>query len=195
MVRQWLKAGVVENGRLAPTEEGTPQGGVVSPVLLNIALHGMEKAAGARYRTSGKQAGETVPGCPVMIRYADDFVALCHSRQEALEVKARLAAWLAPRGLAFNEDKTRVVTLDDGFDFLGFNVRRYHGKLLIKPSKAAVRRIRKRLRDELRSLRGTNAPTVIKRLNPIIRGWAAYPRMSRSPWNFVVAARVLMVRR
>ena len=115
-------------------------------------------------------------GCPVVIRYADDFVILCHSRQEALEVKARLADWLAPRGLAFNEDKTRVVTLEEGFDFLGFNVRRYGTKPLIKPSKAAVRRIRERLRTELRSLRGTNAQAVIKKLNPIIRGWAAYYR-------------------
>ena len=75
-----------------------------------------------------------------------------------------------PRGLAFNEDKTRVVTLNEGFDFLGFNVRRYGSKPLIKPSKAAQRRIRERLRSELRSLRGTNAQAVIKRPNPIIRG-------------------------
>jgi RNA-directed DNA polymerase len=100
----------------------------------------------------------------------------CHSRQEANAVKARLAAWLAPRSLAFNEDKTRVVTLDEGFGFLGFNVRRYRSKLLIKRSKAAVRRIRERLRTELRSLRGANAQAVIKRLNPIVRGWAAYYR-------------------
>ena len=72
-----------------------------------------------------RHAGRIVMGSPTVIRYADDFVALCHTRQEALEVKARLAEWLAPRGLAFNEDKTRVVTLDEGFDFLGFNVRRY----------------------------------------------------------------------
>ena len=176
MVWQWLKAGVVENGRLHRTEEGTPQGGVVSPVLLNVALHGMETAAGVHYYTTGTNAGKVAMGSPTVIRYADDLVALCHSRQEAIEVKARLAAWLTPRGLAFNEDKTRVVTLDEGFDFLGFNVRRYHGKLLIKPSKAAVRRIRKRLATELRSLRGANAQAVIKRLNPIIRGWAAYYR-------------------
>jgi len=103
-------------------------------------------------------------------------IVLCHSKAETFEVKAKLASWLAPRGLAFNEDKTRVVSLDEGFDFLGFNVRRYGNKLLTKPSKAAVRRIRERLRTELRSLRGTNAPTVIKKLNPIIRGWAAYYR-------------------
>jgi len=180
MIRQWLKAGVVENGRLFRTEEGTPQGGVISPVLLNIALHGMETVAGARYGADG----HAKKGSPVLIRYADDFVAHCHTRQEALEVKARLAAWLTPRGLAFNDDKTRVVSLNDGFDFLGFNVRRYHGKLLIRPSKAAVRRIRERLRTELRSLRGSNAPAVIKRLNPIIRGWAAYYRTQVSSKTF-----------
>ena len=176
VVKQWLKAGVVENGRLHRTEEGTPQGGVVSPVLLNVALHGMEQAAGVRYHTTGRAAGWAVAGSPVLVRYADDLVVLCHSQAEAFQVKARLAGWLAPRGLAFNEDKTRVVTLDEGFDFLGFNVRRHGDKLLIKPSKAAVRRIRERLRTELRSLRGSNARAVIKRLNPIIRGWAAYYR-------------------
>jgi RNA-directed DNA polymerase len=172
MIRQWLRAGVVENGRLSRTEEGTPQGGVISPALLNVALHGMETAAGVRYLPNGSVRVDS----PVLIRYADDYVVHCHTRQDAHEIKARLAAWLAPRGLAFNEDKTQVVTLEEGFDFLGFNVRRYRAKPLIKPSKTAVRRIRERLRTELRSLRGTNAQAVIKRLNPIIRGWAAYYR-------------------
>jgi RNA-directed DNA polymerase len=112
----------------------------------------------------------------VLVRYADDVLALCHSREQAGQVKARLAAWLAPRGLAFNEDKTRIVHLDDGVDFLGFNVRRYRGKLLIKPSKAAVKRIRARLTTEMRALRGHNAREVLIRMNPIIRGWSAYYR-------------------
>ncbi|MDQ6851670.1 MAG: group II intron reverse transcriptase/maturase [Actinomycetota bacterium] len=176
MVAQWLKAGVVEQGRLSPTEEGVPQGGVISPVLLNVALHGMEQAAGVRYQTTGVDACLTAAGSTVLIRYADDLLALCHTRDEALQVKAKLASWLTPRGLCFNEDKTRVVCLDEGFDFLGFNVRRQSGKLLIKPSKAAIRRVRERLRTELRSLRGTNARAVLQRLNPIIRGWAAYYR-------------------
>jgi RNA-directed DNA polymerase len=176
MIWQWLKAGVVEDGQLTRTEEGTPQGGVVSPVLLNVALHGMEQAAGVRYQTSGRDACWTATDSPVLVRYADDLIVLCHTRDEALEVKARLAGWLAPRGLVFNEDKTSVVTLDEGFDFLGVNVRRYHGKLLIRPSKAAQRRIRERLRTEMWSLRGVNARAVIQRLNPIIRGWAAYHR-------------------
>jgi RNA-directed DNA polymerase len=177
LIRGWLKAGVFEPGTgFAPTEEGTPQGGVISPCLLNVALHGLEGAAGVRYKTSGIHAGETVAGSPVAVRYADDVVVLCHSQQQAEQVKARLAEWLAPRGLAFNEDKTKIVHLDDGFDFLGFNVRRYHRKLLIKPSRAAIKRLRERLAAETRKLRGTNAVAVITTLSPIIRGWAAYYR-------------------
>ncbi len=103
-------------------------------------------------------------------------MALCCSRDQAEQVKASLAQWLAPRGLTFNEDKTRIVTLDDGFDFLGFTVRRFNAKLLIKPSKAAVRRIRDRLRTEMRSLRGANIAMVLQRLAPVIRGWSAYYR-------------------
>jgi RNA-directed DNA polymerase len=177
LIRGWLKAGVFEAGKgFAPAGEGTPQGGVISPCLLNVALHGLEEAAGVRYKTSGIHAGETAAGSPVAVRYADDMVVLCHSQQQAEQVKARLAEWLAPRGLAFNEDKTKIVHLDDGFDFLGFNVRRYHRKLLIKPSKAAIKRLRERLAAETRKLRGTNAVAVITTLSPIIRGWAAYYR-------------------
>jgi RNA-directed DNA polymerase len=149
---------------------------VISPCLLNVALHGLEEAAGVCYKTSGSRAGDTRPGSPVAVRYADDVVVLCHSQQQAEHLKARLAEWLAPRGLAFNEDKTRIVHLSEGFDFLGFNVRRYRSKLLIKPSKAAVRRVRERLASELRTLRGSNAMAVIAALNPVIRGWAAYYR-------------------
>ena len=143
MVRQWLQAGVIEDGRFAPTEEGAPQGGVISPLLMNVALHGMEAAAGVRYHQTGTRAGKAMPGCPVVIRYADDLLALCHSREQAEQVKARLADWLAPRGLVFNEDKTQITHLDQGVDFLGFTIRRYpNGKLLTKPSNDALRRIR-----------------------------------------------------
>ncbi len=177
MIEAWLKAGVFEADKgFAPTGEGTPQGGVISPCLLNVALHGLEGAAGVRYRTTGTHAGETEQDSPVLIRYADDVAVLCHSQKQAQQVKARLAEWLAARGLSFNEGKTRVVHLTEGFDFLGVNVRRYPGgKLLIKPSKAAIRRIWERLAAETRALRGANAMAVIVRLSPIIRGWAAWP--------------------
>jgi RNA-directed DNA polymerase len=186
LVGQWLTAGVVEREWFTPTEEGVPQGGVISPVLLNVALHGMEQAAGVRYRTVGVHADRVVPGSPVLVRYADDFVVMCESREQADQVKTRLAVWLAPRGLSFNEDKTGVARLEEGFEFLWMNIRRYrNGKLLIKPSKAAVARFRKRLTAEIRSLRGANAAAVVARLNPIIRGWAAYYRSVVSKRTFV----------
>ncbi len=175
MIQDWLTAGVMENGRFAPTVEGTPQGGVISPLLLNVALHGMEQAAGARYCRNRIEAAR---GSPVVVRYADDFVVLCDSREQAEQAAARLVAWLTPRGLSINEDKTRITDVYSGFDFLGFNIRRYvvrgGEKLFIKPSEASVRRVRERLKTELRVLRGANAEEVIYRLNPIIRGWSMY---------------------
>jgi RNA-directed DNA polymerase len=114
---------------------------------------------------------------PVVTRYADDFTACCLTRQQAEDVRERLAGWLAERGLALNEDKTRIVHLAQGSDFLGWNSRRYpSGKLLITPSKAAVRKHRQRLADEMRRLRGSNAAAVLAALNPVIRGWTAYHR-------------------
>jgi len=184
MIARWLTAGIFEAGKgFAPTGEGTPQGGVISPLLLNIALHGLEEAAGVRYRT-GARAGEVKSGSPALTRYADDLVACCQSRQQAEQVKARLAAWLAPRGLAFNEAKTRIVHLSEGFDFLGFSLRRYpNGKLLTKPSATAIKRFRKRLAGEFRALRGANAAAVLAKIVPITRGWSAY-------YQAVVSSRV-----
>src|SRR5260370_1318581 len=109
-----LNAESFEAGKgFAPTGEGTPQGGVISPLLLNIALHGLEEAAGVRYR-AGIHAGKVRDGCPALTRYADDLVVCCHSRQQAEQVKAPLAGWLEPRGLAVNEAKTRIVPLSQG---------------------------------------------------------------------------------
>src|SRR6266699_936886 len=154
MIAGWLRAGIFEAGKgFAPPWEGTPQGGVISPLLLNIALHGLEEAAGVRYRLTGAHAGELRSGSPALTRYADDLVVCCHSRQQAEQVKARLAAWLAPRGLAFNEAKTRIVRLSEGFDFLGFSLRRYpNGKLLVKPGATAIKRFRERLSREFSAL-------------------------------------------
>jgi RNA-directed DNA polymerase len=177
MIAGWLQAGVFEAGKgFAPTEEGTPQGGIISPVLLNVALHGLEEAAGVRYR-GGDHADHVRNRSPVLVRYADDFVVCCFTERQAEGVREQLAGWLAERGLSVNQDKTRVVYLTQGFDFLGWNFRRYpSGKLLIKPSKAAIRKHRHRLAGEMRRLRGSNARAVIATLNPVIRGWAAYHR-------------------
>jgi RNA-directed DNA polymerase len=177
MIRGWLKSGVVEKGTYFPTEEGTPQGGGISPVLLNIALHGMEEAVGVRYHTAGGHAGWVRPGSPALVRYADDQLVFCVSEEQAEHVRQRLVAWLKPRGLTLNEEKTQIVHLDQGCDFLSFNIRRYRGKLLIKPSVDAIKRIRGRLRAEVRALYGANVAAVTKTLLSIIRGWAAYHRV------------------
>src|SRR5215468_8832779 len=165
MIRDWVTAGVFEPGKgFAPTGEGSPQGGVISPVLLNVALHGLEEAAGVRY---GPDGARTATGSPVLVRYCDDFVVCCHTRQQAEQVKARLARWLAPRGLAFNDEKTKIVSLEAGFDFLGFSIRRYrNGKLLIKPSNAAVRRVKHKLAGQMRRLRGQTHPPSSPRSAP-----------------------------
>ena len=169
LVRRWLRAGVMEDGRVTLTREGVPQGGVISPVIMNVALHGMEQAAGVRYWEGATL--RAVPRTPVLVRYADDLAVLCTSRAQADRVKERLSRWLEPRGLRFNEAKTRIVHLSQGFDFLGFSIRRYpNGKLLTKPSKEAMRRIRERLSAEATALRGANADAFIARLNPIITG-------------------------
>jgi RNA-directed DNA polymerase len=186
MIAGWLKAGVFEAGKgFAPTEEGTPQGGIISPLLLNVALHGLEEAAGFRYSTAPSSQGKTQRDSPVTVAYADDFVVCCHSRQQAESIRARLAGWLAERGLSLNEDKTRIVSLGQGFDFLGWNFRRYPvGKTLVKPSKGSVAKHRQRLANEMRRLRGSNAGAVIGTLNPVIRGWAAYHRSQVSSETF-----------
>jgi RNA-directed DNA polymerase len=177
MIAGWLTAGVFEAGKgFAPTAEGTPQGGIISPLLLSVALHGLEEAAGVRYR-GGIHADHARDSSPVLVRYADDFVICCLTRQQAESVREKLAGWLAERGLSFNPDKTRIVRLTQGFDFLGWTFRRYsNGKLLTKPSKAAIRKHRQRLATETRRLRGSNAKAVIAAFNPVIRGWTAYHR-------------------
>ena len=115
LIKQWLKAGYVEQDVFHATEQGTPQGGVVSPLLANIALHGMEEAIGVRYDYRGQLIGKRA-----VVRYADDFVCFCETREDAEQVQGILVAWLKERGLTLSEEKTRIVHLTEGFDFLGF---------------------------------------------------------------------------
>lgn len=151
-------------------------------MLLNVALHGLEEAAGVRYGPDGIRIAR---GSPVLVRYCDDFVVCCHTRQQAGQVRARLTGWLTPRGLAFTDEKTKIVSLQDGYDFLGFSIRRYrNGKLLIKPGKAAVKRVKHKLAGQMRRLRGQNASAVLAAICPITRGWASYYRSVVSKKTF-----------
>ncbi len=179
LVKQWLKAGYVEKGQWHPTEAGTPQGGIVSPLLLNIVLHGMEAGLGIQRDRHGRI------GSRAMVRYADDFVVFCETQEDAQHVRDEvLPKWLAERGLQLSTQKTRLVHVTEGFDFLGFQVRQYWVgkrsktgyKLLITPSREAVRKVRKAYRDVWRGLKGHNIQTVLATFNPKIRGWANYYR-------------------
>jgi RNA-directed DNA polymerase len=177
-VRRWLKAGVVELGRYQETTEGVPQGGVISPLLMNVALDGMERLFHSETRhgrpiqpgmRSGADRGVGV------IRYADDFAALAPSR-EVLEsyVRPKLEQFLAERGLALSEAKTRIVHIEDGFNFLGFTIRRFKGKVLTTPQKEKVQAHIRRLRALVIEYRPAPQETLIMRLNPVIQGWCNY---------------------
>jgi RNA-directed DNA polymerase len=188
LIEQWLQAGYLEDGRYHDTPTGTPQGGVISPLLLNIALHGMEAALGVTHDTRGKIIGKRA-----VVRYADDFVVFCETEEDALDVRDRvLPAWLAERGLSLSEEKTRIVHLSEGFDFLGFNVRHYPCpqtsrsgyKLRITPSKKTVLGKVGEIRDIWLALHGHSVKAVLWKLNPIIRGWADYYRKSVASKTF-----------
>ncbi|MDV3854896.1 group II intron reverse transcriptase/maturase [Elizabethkingia anophelis] len=179
LIKQWLKAGYMDKNVFHETTSGTPQGGVISPLLANIALHGMEEALGIKQNRQWE--GQSPKNKHALVRYADDFIVFCISKEDAESTVKILIEWLAQRGLKLSEEKTRIVHLTDGLDFLSFNVRlyqnataRYGYKLLIKPSGKAEKAIRFKLKQEWKTCNGNNVDMVIKRLNPIIRGWANY---------------------
>ena len=176
LIHLWLKAGYVDKGVFHETDTGTPQGGIISPLLANISLHGMEKFLGVKYSIQGQNIGKRL-----VCRYADDFVVFCETEEDAKKASAQLAEFLKIRGLELAPDKTRIVHIKDGFDFLGFNIRQYAvtntktgWKLLIKPSRKSMQKIRDKLKEVFLRKKGHNILSLIKELNPIIRGWANY---------------------
>ena len=182
---KWLEAGYMEKGRIYPTKKGTPQGGIVSPTLANMVLNGLETAArkAAPARIDGYKRSKIN-----VIRYADDFVITGNSKA-LLEskVKPAVKAFLRERGLSLSEAKTRIVRIDNGFDFLGQNVRKYNGKLLIKPAKENVKAFLSNIRETIRVHLGTRTEAMIGQLNPKIRGWVNYHRhvVSGSTFSYV----------
>jgi RNA-directed DNA polymerase len=174
ILRKWLKSGVIERGQLLATTAGTPQGGIISPAIANWTLNGLEtqlfahlKAKWGGAKTERSKVGVT--------RYADDFVVTGASK-ELLEtdIKPWIETFLAERGLRLSAAKTRIVHIDDGFDFLGWNFRKYSGKLLIKPSKKNVQTFYERLRKFIGSHSTAKQEDLIRLLNPMLRGWAQY---------------------
>ena len=170
VLRKWLKTGYFERGTLHETEAGTPQGGILSPVLANMTLDGLERSLRMRF---GRMPAAKVN----MVRYADDFIVTGGSK-ELLEneVKPHIQAFLGERGLTLSEEKICVTNISEGLDFLGQNLRKYDGKLLIKPSKANVKAFLKKTRDIIRNNRQATTENLINLLNPVIQGWVNYHR-------------------
>ena len=188
VLRKWLKAGIVDRAHWFPTEVGTPQGGIASPTLANMALDGLEQRLVRRVPRPRDRA----PYPKVkLIRYADDFVITGGTKETLEQVQDEVAEFLAERGLSLAPEKTRIVHISDGFDFLGFNVRTYHGKLLIKPSKDAQRRIHRSVRHIIRGSQAVTQRDLIRWLNPLIRGWANYYRHVVSKRTFSTLDHVL----
>jgi len=173
ILRQWLKAGFMERGAFHPTDAGTPQGGIISPVLANLALDGLERLLREHFPQRKDRANAKVN----LIRYADDFV-ITGNTKEVLEqeVLPLVHTFLRQRGLELSQEKTVVTHIEEGFDFLGQNVRKYRGKLLIKPAKASVKEHLARVRGIIKDNPTLAAGNLIVRLNPVLRGWARYHR-------------------
>ena len=170
----WLKAGYVESGKLFPTEAGTPQGGIASPTIANIALDGLETVLAERF---GQTKSTSNRFRVRLVRYADDFIITGRSKELLeQEVKPGVEAFLAEWGLQISQEKTKITHISEGFDFLGQNVRKYGGKLLIKPSAKNVTAFLDKVRETIRVNRSTKQETLIGLLNPMIRGWANYHR-------------------
>lgn len=169
ILRKWLKAGYMEDTTLYPTEEGTPQGGIISPVLANLALDGLETVA---LQADSRRQGNLRPKINV-VRYADDFVITGRS-QEQLEkrVLPAIEAFLGERGLRLSKEKTKITHIEAGFDFLGASVRKYGRKLLIKPSRRNVLELLSEIREVVRTQKAATALDLIRQLNSKLRGWA-----------------------
>lgn len=175
MLKKWLKAGFVEDRQLFPTEAGTPQGGIISPVLANLVLDGMETMLDRIPRRAKVN----------FIRYADDFIVTAASK-DLLETKVKpmIAAFLAERGLTLSETKTKITHISDGFDFLGWHLRKHKDFLLVTPSKKNIAAFYDKVRERLRALRAARQDDVIFALTPIIRGWGMYHRVAHVSRTF-----------
>lgn len=189
LIKQWLKAGYVEMGQIHPTFSGTPQGGTISPLLANIALHGIEEFLSqfivkTKHLYSSGKKSTRIRSRYGFIRYCDDFVITARKKEDIEYIKPYIEGWLKHRGLELNHDKTKTVNVESGFNFLGHNVRDYKGKCLIKPQKEKVLTKLKEIRSWLKNNPHVSPEVVTAKLNPIIRGWGNYYRFGVSKQVF-----------
>jgi len=176
VLAKWLKAGYVEKGQLFPTEAGTPQGGIISPVLANMALDGLEKELDTHFSYSERVRRKKRLH---FVRYADDFIVTANSKEMLeQEVKPIIAKFLQERGLRLSDEKTRITHIEEGFDFLGFNIRKHKNRLKIRPAKENLKTFLNKVRALFKQGIALKQEKLILLLNPIIRGWVNYYK----PW-------------
>ncbi len=182
ILRKWLKAGYMEKNVLHPTEEGTPQGGIISPVIANMALDGLSQQLLERFPKSKRGDSPKVN----LARYADDFVVTGVTKDLLeQEVKPFIEVFMEERGLSLSQEKTIITHIKDGFDFLGQHVRKYKsGVVRTTPSKKNVKAFLKKVRGMIETHKNSSAGHVIVKLNPVIRGWATYHRFGASSKTF-----------
>jgi RNA-directed DNA polymerase len=177
ILEEFLKAGYVYEKELFPTERGTPQGGIISPILANHTLNGLETLLKDTYKREHAGKGETYRKIAPkinLVRYADDLIITAPTQERAEHVKGTVQKFMAERGLELSEEKTLITNIADGFDFLGWNFRKYKGKLLIRPSKKAQENVLEKIRKVIDFCKARTQDELIGRLNPIIRGWCNY---------------------
>lgn len=184
ILKKWLKCGVIFKGELFKTEEGTMQGGIISPTLANMTLDGIQPILAQKYKRICRKGKHYSPMVN-LVRYADDFI-ITSAEKEVLEreIKPMLVEFLAERGLELSEEKTVITHISDGFDFLGFNIRKFKGVLLTQPSKKCVKKFLDGIRYTIDSNKSCKQETLIRLLNPKITGWANYYRCGASSKTF-----------
>ena len=201
VLRSWLKAGFLENQETFPTEEGTPQGGVISPTLANLTLNGLEDHLKGQFKpklvpcSTGKRgSSKRKATCINVVRYADDFLVTGRSKRQLERVKKAINAFLMIRGLRISDEKTSIRHITVGFDFLGWNFRKYaNGALLCKISKSSISRHRKQIKYLIKA---THKPEIlIPKLNDKIRGWMNYHHCCNGIWDVWATLNVYLYNR
>lgn len=183
MLSLWLNAGYIDKGTLYPTLRGTPQGGIISPLIMNMTLDGLEEAA--KKSVPNRIPGTTKSTGVNVIRYADDFIITAKTKELLEErVVPAVKSFLAERGLSLSAEKTRIVHIEQGFDFLGQLIRKYNGKFLITPTQKALQGLQTSVKRIIKAHSGGDVWSMIRRLNQTIRGWCNYHRHSCSSRMF-----------
>jgi RNA-directed DNA polymerase len=176
ILKQLLKAGFIYKKKLFPTQTGTPQGGILSPIMANITLDGIEKKIKEKYWITPKGTIDARYNKHKVnyTRYADDFIVSADSIETLNEIKEIITHHLTLRGLTLSEEKTLITNINNGFDFLGWNFRKYKEQIYTKPSKNSIKKVKETIKTIIKAHHGKSQTELIKNLNPIITGWTNY---------------------